>query len=158
MISRVPAMRNCVSNGVRTSRCRADFFRLSKFRCGLPSRRAPYRLAALLTAFRLIYRVLPTPGFHRWERPSFLPWLDLNQHTKARAIELQGRIKKRPAVAERFVCWPLGLEADGPSPIVRGGFKLTPAPGYSKFQNFIFLGESVSFSDTFPHRGDSFYF
>ena len=25
--------------------------------------------------------------------------------------------KKRPAVAERFVLWPLGLEADGPSPI-----------------------------------------
>nr|DAN35222.1 MAG TPA: hypothetical protein [Caudoviricetes sp.] len=49
----VPAMRNCVSNGVRTSRCRADFFRLSKSRCGLPSRRAPNRLAALLTAFRL---------------------------------------------------------------------------------------------------------
>ena len=46
-------MRNCVSNGVRTSRCRADFFRLSKSRCGLPSRRAPDRLAALLTAFRL---------------------------------------------------------------------------------------------------------
>lgn len=66
-------MRNCVSNGVRTSRCRADFFRLSKSRCGLPSRRAPDRLAALLTAFRLIYRVLPTPGFHRWERPSMEP-------------------------------------------------------------------------------------
>lgn len=49
----VSAMRNCVSNGVRTSRCRADFFRLSKSRCDLPSRRAPDRLAALLTAFRL---------------------------------------------------------------------------------------------------------
>lgn len=48
-----PAMRNCVSNVVRTSRCRADFFRLSKSRCDLPSRRAPDRLAALLTAFRL---------------------------------------------------------------------------------------------------------
>ena len=66
----VPAMRNCVSNGVRTSRCRADFFRLTKSRCGLPSRRAPDRLAALLTAFRLIYRVLPAPGFNRWGRPS----------------------------------------------------------------------------------------
>ena len=49
----VSAMRNCVSNGFRTSRCRADFFRLSKSRCDLPSRRAPDRLAALLTAFRL---------------------------------------------------------------------------------------------------------
>ena len=66
-----PAMRNCVSNGVRTSRCRADFLRLSKSRCGLPSRRAPDRLAALLAAFRLIYRVLPAPGFHRWDRPNF---------------------------------------------------------------------------------------
>nr|DAH15523.1 MAG TPA: hypothetical protein [Caudoviricetes sp.] len=69
LICRVPAMRNCVSNGVRTSRCRADFFRLTKSRCGLPSRRAPDRLAALLTAFRLSI-AFPTPGFHRWERPS----------------------------------------------------------------------------------------
>lgn len=49
----VSAMRNCVSNGVRTSRCRADIPRLSKSRRGLPPRRAPDRLAALLTAFRL---------------------------------------------------------------------------------------------------------
>lgn len=53
LISKVPAMRNCVSNRVRTSRCRADIPRLSKSRCGLPPRRAPDRLAALLTAFRL---------------------------------------------------------------------------------------------------------
>ena len=53
LMCKVSAMRNCVSNGVRTSRCRADFFGLSKSRCGLPSRRAPDRLAALLTAFRL---------------------------------------------------------------------------------------------------------
>lgn len=65
----VSAMRNCISNRVRTSRCRADFFRLSKSRCGLPPRRAPDRLAALLTAFRLVYRVLPAPDFHRRERP-----------------------------------------------------------------------------------------
>lgn len=45
------------------------------------------------------------------------PQPDLNRHTKALAIELQGQIKKRHAVAERFVLWPLGLEADGPSPI-----------------------------------------
>ena len=70
LISKVSAMRNCVSNGVRTSRCRADIPRLSKSRCGLPPRRAPDRLAALLTAFRFIYRVLPAPGFHRWERPN----------------------------------------------------------------------------------------
>lgn len=53
LMCKVSAMRNCVSNGVRTSRCRADFFRLSKSRCDLPSRRAPDRLSALLTAFRL---------------------------------------------------------------------------------------------------------
>lgn len=53
LISKVSAMRNCVSNGVRTSRCRADIPRLLKSHCGLPPRRAPDRLAALLTAFRL---------------------------------------------------------------------------------------------------------
>nr|DAN70835.1 MAG TPA: hypothetical protein [Caudoviricetes sp.] len=35
----------------------------------MPARRAPDRLAALLTAFRLVYRVLPAPDFHRRERP-----------------------------------------------------------------------------------------
>lgn len=33
---------------------------------GLQPRRAPDRLAALLTAFRLVYRVLPPSGFHGW--------------------------------------------------------------------------------------------
>lgn len=104
LMSWVPAMRNCVSNGVRTSRCRADFFRLSKSRCGLPSRRAPDRLAALLTAFRLIYRILPTPGFHRWERPSLCPQPDLNRHTKALAIELQGHVRLTVCTVVVIVC------------------------------------------------------
>lgn len=41
------------------------FPRLTKSRWGMPARRAPDRLAALLTAFRLVYRVLPAPDFHR---------------------------------------------------------------------------------------------
>ena len=36
----------------------------------MPDRRAPDRLAALLTAFRLIYRVLPASDFYGWERPN----------------------------------------------------------------------------------------
>lgn len=47
----------------------AYFPRLTKSRWGMPARRAPDRLAALLTAFRLVYRVLPAPDFHRRERP-----------------------------------------------------------------------------------------
>lgn len=43
-----------------------QIFRLSKSRWAAPPRRAPNRLAALLTAFRLIYRVLPAPDFHGW--------------------------------------------------------------------------------------------
>ena len=35
----------------------AYFLRFTKSRWGMPARRAPDRLAALLTAFRLIYRV-----------------------------------------------------------------------------------------------------
>lgn len=67
----VSAMRNCVSNGVRTSRCRADFFRLSKSRCGLPSRRAPDRLAALLTAFRLSIAFCLRRAFTGGSDPAF---------------------------------------------------------------------------------------
>lgn len=47
----------------------AYFLRFTKSRWGMPARRAPDRLAALLTAFRLVYRVLPAPDFHRRERP-----------------------------------------------------------------------------------------
>lgn len=47
----------------------AYFPRLTKSRWGMPARRTPDRLAALLTAFRLVYRVLPAPDFHRRERP-----------------------------------------------------------------------------------------
>ena len=48
----------------------AYFPRLTKSRWGMPARRAPDRLAALLTAFRLVYRVLPAPDFHRREHPN----------------------------------------------------------------------------------------
>lgn len=71
LISKVSAMRNCVSNGVRTSRCRADFFRLSKSRCDLPSRRAPDRLAALLTAFRLSIAFCLRRAFTGGSDPAF---------------------------------------------------------------------------------------
>ena len=93
----VSAMRNCVSNGVRTSRCRADFFRLSKSRCGLLSRRAPDRLAALLTAFRLsiafcLRRAFTggsDPAFSRaGPSPTLCPRPDLNRHIKPRLLTL----------------------------------------------------------------------
>lgn len=41
----------------------------------MPDRRAPDRLAALLSAFRLIYRILPTSDFHGWARPNLRPYL-----------------------------------------------------------------------------------
>ena len=100
----VSAMRNCVSNGVRTSRCRADFFRLSKSRCGLPSRRAPNRIARFAYSVQVIYRVLPAPGFHRWERPSICPQPDLNRHTKALAIELQGHVRLAVCTTIVIIC------------------------------------------------------
>lgn len=63
------------------------------------------------------------------------------------------QIKKRPAVAERFVLWPLGLEADGPSPIVRGGFQTDTRAGILKISKFYFFREPLLFRGQFPHRG-----
>lgn len=57
-------------------------------------RRAPYRLAALLTAFRLVYRVLPPSGFHGWHVCQLLHTgekQDLNLH----ALSRQGRTPPR---------------------------------------------------------------
>lgn len=98
-----PAMRNCVSNGVRTSRCRTVFSLspskrprtspLSKSVCNRVcalSYRAVHRRSSGVS---VIYRILPAPGFHRWERPSLCPQPDLNRHTKALAIELQGHVR-----------------------------------------------------------------
>ena len=81
-------MRNCVSNGVRTSRCRTVFSLspskrprtspLSKSVCNRVcalSYRAVHRRSSGVS---VIYRVLPAPGFHRWERPSFHQQQDLN--------------------------------------------------------------------------------
>ena len=48
------------------------------------------------------------------------------------------QIKKRPAVAERFVLWPLGLEADGPSPINSRRYCLRTVK--LKISKFYFLG------------------
>lgn len=64
------------------------------------------------------------------------------------------QIKKRPAVAERFVLWPLGFEADGPSPIVRGGFQTDTRAGILKISKFYFFREPLLFRGQFPHRGD----
>lgn len=86
----------------------------------------------------------------------FRPQPDLNRHTKALAIELQGQIKKRPAGAERFVLWPLGLESDGPSPIVRGGFQTDTRAGILKISKFYFSGNLCIFLQQFPHRGDMY--
>lgn len=66
------------------------------------------------------------------------------------------QIKKRPAVAERFVLWPLGLEADGPSPIVRGGFQTDTRAGILKISKFYFFREPLHFLQQFPHRGDMY--
>ena len=53
--------------------------------------------------------------------------------------------KKRPAVAERFVLWPLGLEADGPSPIVIGGFQTDTRAVKLKISKFYFFREPLPF-------------
>ena len=55
----------------------AYFPRLTKSRWGMPARRAPDRLAALLTASRLVYRVVPAPDFHRRERPHVIIGISL---------------------------------------------------------------------------------
>ena len=88
LMCKVPAMRNCVSNGVRTSRCRTVFSMspskrprtspLSKSVCNRVCalslwavHRCCFRCVRLSIAF-------PAPGFHRWERPSFHQQQDLN--------------------------------------------------------------------------------
>ena len=68
------------------------------------------------------------------------------------------QIKKRPAVAERFVLWPLGLEADGPSPIVRGGFQTDTRAGILKISKFYFFREPIPFWNEISHRGDALFF
>ena len=67
------------------------------------------------------------------------------------------QIKKRPAVAERFVLWPLGLEADGPSPIVIGGFQTDTRAVKLKISKFYFFREPLHFLQQFPHRGDMYF-
>ena len=79
-------MRNYVSNGVRTSRCRADFFRLTKSRCGLPSRRAPDRLAALLTAFRFTIAFCLRRAFTGGSDPALVQSTGFEPVTHARAV------------------------------------------------------------------------
>ena len=61
------------------------------------------------------------------------------------------QIKKRPAVAERFVLWPLGLEADGPSPINSRRYCLRTVK--LKISKFYFFREPLHFLQQLPHRG-----
>ena len=89
----------------------AYFPRLTKSRWGMPARRAPDRLAALLTAFRLVYRVLPAPDFHRRERPQstctrpifILPTCQ-SRHTSSYVVSLRtgGMRRNRTSDAQGF--------------------------------------------------------
>lgn len=79
----------------------------SAFKIGVQSGMRPLVVGcapSLLPVCQVIYRVLPAPGFHRWERPSICPQPDLNRHTKALAIELQGHVRLTVCTVVVIVC------------------------------------------------------
>lgn len=63
--------------------------------------------------------------------------------------------KKAPCRSRTLVLWSLGLEADGPNPIVSRRYCL-PHRDTHNFK-ILFFREPVCFLGHFPHRGDMFF-
>lgn len=91
----------------RFSRChRQNVPELLRFqnRCAIgyaPSRSGLCTVALPVCQLSIAF---PTPGFHRWERPSMCPQPDLNRHTKALAIELQGHVRLAVCTTIVIIC------------------------------------------------------
>ena len=78
----------------------------SAFKIGVQSGMRPLVWAVHRRCFRCVRLSIafPAPGLHLWERPSMCPQPDLNRHTKALAIELQGHVRLAVCTAIVIIC------------------------------------------------------
>lgn len=82
------------------------FPNFSAFKIGVQSGMRPLVVGCAPSLFRCVRLSIafPAPGFHRWERPSMCPQPDLNRHTKALAIELQGHVRLAVCTTIVIIC------------------------------------------------------